>query len=97
MNFLNFRDGRNVYDFECPQCHAQGELGVSPEKIALVECPNKCGAQFMQRRTKSLFGKPVLEHVFSNSRSLPALSSLRKSVRSVTGAATERSPRKGSV
>ena len=63
MPFLAFRQGRNTFDFRCPSCRAEGELGVKPETTT-VECPNKCGARFMVRKPKGLFAKPYLEYVF---------------------------------
>jgi hypothetical protein len=61
---VGFRDGRNTFALMCPVCGADGELGVKPDDLArLIECPNKCGAKFMQRRPRSLFAAPVLEYV----------------------------------
>jgi hypothetical protein len=63
MPFIGFRDGRNVFGLLCPVCRAQGEMGVRPEDARLIQCPNSCGALFMQRRRGSFFGKPVLEYI----------------------------------
>jgi len=36
------------FEFMCPACEAQGELGLDPsEGRGPVGCPEKCGAQFV--------------------------------------------------
>lgn len=69
MPFLELRDGWSMFDFQCPVCHATGELGARVNDNRMVECPNKCGSLFMVRRPANMFDKPVLEHVFSNQKS----------------------------
>lgn len=63
LPYIEFRDGRNVFALLCPVCGADGELGVKPNQARLIECPNKCGALFMQRRPRGMFAHPMLEHV----------------------------------
>lgn len=61
--FIGYRDGRNTFDFLCPVCESEGEIGVVPNERRLVQCPNECGALFVQRRPQGLFDHPVLVYV----------------------------------
>lgn len=62
--FIESRQGFNMYQLLCPVCEADGELGVRAGDTALVNCPNDCGARFIQRRAVGMFGKPTLEYAF---------------------------------
>lgn len=61
--FVSFRDRRNMFALLCPVCKAEGEFGIRPENFSLIECPNKCGALFLQQRRSGFFDKPTLEFI----------------------------------
>jgi hypothetical protein len=41
------RFDRWMYDFRCPACGSAGELAV-PKAYKTIECPERCGARFIQ-------------------------------------------------
>ena len=53
----------NQYRFTCSSCHAEGELGVMPNKTELIKCPNHCGALFIQLPARAMFQSPRLIEV----------------------------------
>ncbi len=57
------RDGRNQYDFSCVKCGAACEIGAPRDYKALIECPEKCGALYIQIRQRGFYGRHVLTPV----------------------------------
>jgi DNA-directed RNA polymerase subunit RPC12/RpoP len=56
----------NQFEFVCSSCGAEGELGVRPNKTELINCPNHCGALFIQLPPRAMFQHPRLIEVTSS-------------------------------
>lgn len=56
-NLLRTESGRNVYEFECA-CGASGEMGVPKKQTEIIT--HECGAVFVQKPARGMFGKPEL-------------------------------------
>lgn len=61
--FIERRNGYNVYSFDCPICGTTGEIGVPARSVKLI--PHECGQLFMQRNRPGIFAHPILIEVNS--------------------------------
>jgi hypothetical protein len=57
----------NQYQLNCSSCGAFGEVGVALNKKELIECPEHCGALFIQTHGKGMFARPVLVEITASS------------------------------
>jgi hypothetical protein len=58
--FLGKRDHCNVFEFVCPRCGVDGELGIPEGCRTLTACPEKCGALFIVTLGSGMFARPTL-------------------------------------
>lgn len=48
MKLLKSADGNNTYHFICEGCGCEGELTCPNEHAIRIECPENCGASYIQ-------------------------------------------------
>ena len=60
MKFLGKRDHCNVFEFVCPRCGVEGELGIPESQRALTPCPDECGLLFIVCCGSGLYARPTL-------------------------------------
>jgi len=59
MRFLREQDGRHVFSFRCPGCHAAGELGIPKTRAGLIR--HDCGTLFKHDPGYSGARRPTIQ------------------------------------
>ncbi len=52
--FLRTEGAVNYFDFRCPSCGAEGEIGLDANDLGQFGCPERCGAGFVHYRANKV-------------------------------------------